>query len=61
MIFNVKMSGKYCFDKIADEVKDMFLILFIIQVNGLQHTLLLATYMENCNSSFLKVNSMNLS
>jgi hypothetical protein len=55
MIFNVKMSGKYCFDKIADEVKDMFVILFIIPVNGLQRTLLLVTYMENCKVRFSKL------
>ena len=52
MIFNVKMSGKYCFDKIADEVKDMYVILFVIPVNGLQRTLLLLTYMEKWKIRF---------
>jgi len=55
MIFNVKMNGKYCFDKTADEVKDMFVILFVIPVNGLQRTLLLLTYIENCKVRFSKL------
>ena len=55
MIFNVKMSAKYCLDKIADEVKDMFVILFVIPVNGLQRTLLLLTYIENCKVRFSKL------